>query len=208
METDKKQIILTKKDLKHFLNVESYMYCNAHKGRLFAYIDSLLSTPECDQYYLWRYVRTLRFCEFYLNNSYRYKRSILSIFYSLKYYLSLRKLRHYSYKTGIQISVNTFDIGLQIFHFGSIIVNENAKVGKNATILPGVVIGQKDGRVPIIGDNCYIGAGCKILGGIVIGDNVIIAPNAVVVKDVPANSIVAGVPAKVIKQKVNSNRYS
>ena len=46
------------------------------------------------------------------------------------------------------------------------------------------------------------------MGGIVIGDNVIIAPNAVVVKDVPANSIVAGVPAKVIKQKVNSNRYS
>ena len=64
---------------------------------------------------------------------------------------------------------------------------------------PGVLIGKIDNKCPIIGHHCFIGAGSKILGGVKIGNNVTIAPNAVVVKDVPDNAVVGGVPAKIIK---------
>lgn len=54
---------------------------------------------------------------------------------------------------------------------------------------------------PYIGDNVGIKAGAKVVGGVTIGDDVIIGANAVVVKDVPSHSIVAGVPARVIKTR-------
>lgn len=201
MATNKKSKINTKEDLKRFLRVESKLYGKASKGLLYAYLDSLRSTPQSDQFYIWKYVKTLRMSEYYYNNSLKFHKSFMAFIRTIRYYFSLHSLRRYSYKTGIQISINSFDEGLQIYHFGTIIVNERSIVGKNATILPGVVVGEKNGETPIIGDNCYIGASCKVLGGITIGDNVTIAPNAVVVKDVPSNSVVAGVPAKVIKMK-------
>jgi serine O-acetyltransferase len=55
---------------------------------------------------------------------------------------------------------------------------------------------------PVIGDNVYIAAGSRVLGGIKIGNDVIIGANAVVIKDVPDNCIVAGIPAKVISKKI------
>ena len=51
-----------------------------------------------------------------------------------------------------------------------------------------------------IGNDVWIGGNCTILGGVVIGDNVVVAAGAVVTKDVPSNCVVAGIPAKVIKQ--------
>ena len=62
-------------------------------------------------------------------------------------------------------------------------------------------------NVPIIGDNVYIGAGAVILGEVTVGDNVVIGANAVVTKDVPSNSIAAGVPAKIIKENINISDY-
>lgn len=52
-----------------------------------------------------------------------------------------------------------------------------------------------------IGNNVDLTIGCKVIGGIKIGDNVTVAPNSVVVKDVPANAIVSGIPAKILKMK-------
>ena len=59
-------------------------------------------------------------------------------------------------------------------------------------------------EVPIIGDNVEICAGARILGPVRIGNNVIIGANAVVVKDVPDNCIVAGVPAHIIKEDMTA----
>ena len=81
-------------------------------------------------------------------------------------------------------------------------VNGNSRIEENCTIRPDVVIGYKDrnGVAPIIGNNVTINSGSRIIGnGIVIGDNVIIAPGAVVTKSIPSSSVVAGVPAKIIK---------
>ena len=106
-----------------------------------------------------------------------------------------------SYKTGFQIPPHTCGKGLQIWHYGYLIINSAVRIGDNVTLYPGVEIGEKDGGCPTIGDNVFIGAGAKIFGPIKIGNNVTIAANAVVVKDVPDNAVVGGVPAKIIKIK-------
>lgn len=65
-----------------------------------------------------------------------------------------------------------------------------------------MTIGYKNGSdgLPVIGNNVFIGAGSKILGPVVIGDNVTIGANAIVIKNVPANCTVAGVPARIVKR--------
>lgn len=66
---------------------------------------------------------------------------------------------------------------------------------------PNVTIGGRSGHyeVPIIGNNVEISTGSKVLGPIHIGNNATIGANAVVIKDVPENAVVAGIPAKVLK---------
>jgi serine O-acetyltransferase len=85
-----------------------------------------------------------------------------------------------------------------IDHFGGIIISGYAKFGDNCRIRNGVVVGLRridEKLAPIIGNNVDVGSGAKLLGPIRIGDNTIIGANAVVLCDVPANSIAVGVPA-------------
>lgn len=110
------------------------------------------------------------------------------------------------FKHKIDIKPNNIGPGFRIMHLGSLIrIKKECRIGKNCTILPGVVIGNKnlksDQSWVTIGDNCYIGLGVKILGSVTIGNNVAIGANAVVTKDIPDNAIVGGVPAKVIKYR-------
>ena len=104
--------------------------------------------------------------------------------------------------TGIQIPIGTkIDRGLRILHFGTIVVNPRAQIGKNFNIAQGVLIGNSEGKkagVPILGDNCYCGANAIIIGGCRIGNDVLIAPGAFVNFDVPDNSIVIGNPGHII----------
>jgi serine O-acetyltransferase len=122
----------------------------------------------------------------------------------------LRKLCSVSYKvlfklvqilTGIELPCET-ELGRNfvIDHFGGIIVSGYARFGDNCRIRNGVTVGLRhidDPRAPVIGNNVDIGAGAKLIGPITIGDNVLIGANAVVLCDVPANSIAVGVPAVV-----------
>ncbi len=87
-----------------------------------------------------------------------------------------------------------------IDHFGGIIISGYAQFGDNCRVRNGVVVGLRrveEKSAPIIGDNVDIGAGAKLLGPIRIGNNVLIGANAVVLCDVPDNSIAVGVPARV-----------
>lgn len=92
------------------------------------------------------------------------------------------------------------------FAYGGIgvVIHARAVVGRNCMIGQGVAISGKSGwyEVPVIGDNVEIHAGARVLGPVKIGDNVIIGANAVVVKDVPDNCVVAGVPARIIKDNM------
>lgn len=73
-------------------------------------------------------------------------------------------------------------------------------VGDYLTIKQNVCIGMNHGQLPIIGNHVFCGVGSCILGGVTIGDNVNIGANAVILKDVPANSTVVGNPAIIVKQ--------
>lgn len=85
-------------------------------------------------------------------------------------------------------------------HLNGIIISPYANLGRNVKIYQQVTIAQdRNNRSAIIGDNVIIGAGVKIIGNVKIGNNVVIGANAVVVKDIPDNCTVVGVPARIIK---------
>jgi serine O-acetyltransferase len=93
-----------------------------------------------------------------------------------------------------------------IDHFGGIVVSGYARFGDNCRIRNGVVVGLSradDPCAPQFGNNVDIGAGAKVLGRITVGDNVRIGANAVVLCDVPSNSIAVGVPAVVKRSAVS-----
>lgn len=94
--------------------------------------------------------------------------------------------------------------GLLIPHCGNIVINNKAIVGKNCVILHNVTIAAKgrsnDDGVPVVGDNVYIGVGAVLLGTIQVGNNSVIGACSVVTRDVEADSVVAGNPARVIRR--------
>lgn len=101
--------------------------------------------------------------------------------------------------TGIELPCEA-EVGRNfvIDHFGAIVISGYAKFGDNCRIRTGVVVGLRridEPCAPMVGNNVDIGAGAKLLGPIRVGDNVAIGANAVVVCDVPDNSIAVGVPA-------------
>jgi serine O-acetyltransferase len=108
--------------------------------------------------------------------------------------------------TGIEIHPGaTIGEGLFIDHGMGVVIGETSVIGNNVTLYQGVTLGgtgkEKGKRHPDIGDNVVVGTGAKILGRITVGDNSYIGANAVVLKDVPANSTVGGVPGRITKQE-------
>lgn len=197
-------MIRSKKDLRFYLHSDLQRY--EKMSHLFSrWKNRCVTNPINTQYVIWQYIFHLRNAEYHYNRSClsSNRKNLAVYFHTIWLFFYYYRLRKDSYKTGIQIPPNTCGPGLQIWHYGSIIVNENTRIGKNVTLYPGVVIGHKvaGGPCPVIGDNCFIGAGAKIFGGVTIGNNVTIAPNSVVVSDLPANVVAGGLPAKVIKRK-------
>ncbi len=141
-----------------------------------------------------------RYC--FLLRSCRYLRGSPLLKYTL-YPLARLLHRHYSFKYGISISPATpIGSGFYIAHYGGIVVNTDASIGKNCNLNHVVTIAQtnrgKRKGVPTIGDNVYIGPGAKIIGRVTVGNNAAIGANCVVTKDVPDNAVVVGVPGRVI----------
>ncbi len=101
---------------------------------------------------------------------------------------------------GIQMPYKTtVGKGLAFSHYNTIVINADAIIGDYLTIFQGCTIGSVRGKgAPVIGNNCVFFAGSKVIGNVKIGNNVIVAANAVVVKDIPDNAVVAGIPAKIL----------
>jgi serine O-acetyltransferase len=134
-----------------------------------------------------------------------YAKSNLILKYSI-YPFARFFLGRFKYKLGISIPPNTkIGSGFYIGHFGGIVVHEKSVIGKNCNISQGVTLGQanrgKNKGYPILGNNIYIGPGSKIVGAVKIGNNVAIGANCVVTRDIPDNSVVCGIPGKVISQE-------
>jgi len=161
-----------------------------------------------------RYSFSLLLKELFFGESYKYifwmrtaKFLKSNIFFKYTLFIFARYMMgRYMYKFGIGIPYMTkIGSGFYIGHFSGIFVNSNTIIGKNCNISQGVTLGKanrgKNKGSPIIGDNVYIGPGVKIIGSIRVGNNVSIGANSVVTKDIEDNSVVVGVPAKVISNQ-------
>lgn len=123
--------------------------------------------------------------------------------YRLFYWLCKYVYRRQQIKYGIQIGHRlTVGGGFRIDHYGGIVIGESAVLGKNLTIRQNVTIGTAHDGTPIVGDNTDIGAGAILIGGITIGDDCVIGAGAVVTRSFPDKSVIAGVPAKLLRKNI------
>lgn len=148
-----------------------------------------------DKFYIRRYLSFLRKEEKYTFSS---PHKLLALWYKA------RKNR-LGARLGFYISAGCFGEGLTLYHYGPVIVNPEAKIGKNCQIHGICCIGnlRPDSQAsPIIGDNVDIGQGAQILGGIHIADGVRIGAGAIVITDILSpNVTVAGIPGKIVKHQ-------
>lgn len=182
-------MIYSKSDLKYYLSED--LKRNNNKKPLFK--DWILHN---EKWYIYHYIRHLRYVEYHINTN---KKGLLFLYHWFRY-------KRIGFKLKCTIYPNTVGPGFMMYHSGNFtFIKESCKIGKNCTILTGVVFGNKyeknDNAFVFVGDNCYFGLGVKIFGNVKIGNNVTIGANAVVTKDIPDNSIVGGIPAKVIRMK-------
>lgn len=151
---------------------------------------------------IWKFQRLLRKLE-YIRNCKR------GLAFKIVYYILRYKFQHLSYKLNFEIPLNVCGPGLCLVHSGTIIINGNAKIGKNCRIHSGVNIGSIDSmpqKAPKLGDNIYIGPGVKIYGDIILSNDIVIGANSVVNKSFSiGNFTIAGSPSKKINDNGSSN---
>lgn len=197
--------IENKRLLREYLKEDAKHYKYPRANFFIRLLLRFASNPLSDECIVWRYVRCLRYSEYHLNrtcndgmlNFNSFKHSPYHFFMTLYYYHKLNKL---SYKTGFQIPPNVCGPGLNIYHFGYIVINASTQIGKNVTLYPGVLIGWKNvgDKCPVIGDNVFIGSGSKIIGNVHIGNSVKIGQDCVIVKDVPDGTTVVAPKGRMI----------
>lgn len=134
-------------------------------------------------------------------------------FYRKKWYVLARFISQVGrFFTQVEIHPGaTIGEGLFIDHGAGVVIGETAEVGNDVTIYQGVTLGgtgkEKGKRHPTIGNNVVISTGAKVLGSFKVGDNVRIGAGSVVLKEVPSNCTVVGVPGRiVVKDGVNLNK--
>ncbi len=121
-----------------------------------------------------------------------------------KLFLLARVLSHFTrFVTGIEIHPGAkIGRGFFIDHGMGVVIGETAEIGDNCTLYHGVTLGgtswAKEKRHPTLGNNVVVGAGAKILGPFFVANGSKIGSNSVVVKPVPENATVVGIPAKVV----------
>lgn len=192
-------MIKTREDLKFYLQEDAKAnrinIVGGGKMLNVRYLFRLLCGSESAHIY--KYLKVLRHCEYHFNNA--------GVLHKILYGYYKIRLHRLGFKYNIRIPENICGYGLSIPHIagcGGCFANAK-RIGNYCSLQTGVLLGKSYGsedEKPIIGDNVKFGPGAKVLGGITIGDNCFIGANAVVLKDMPANSLVGGVPAKVIKE--------
>ena len=127
-------------------------------------------------------------------------------FYQRKLFLLARLISQITrFLTGIEIHPGAkIGKGLFIDHGMGVVIGETTEIGDYVTIYQGVTLGgtgkEKGKRHPTIGDRVIIATGAKVLGSITVGENAKVGAGAVVIRPVPANSTVVGVPGRVVVQ--------
>ncbi len=108
--------------------------------------------------------------------------------------------------TGIEIHPGAkIGPGFFIDHGMGVVIGETTEIGENVTLYQGVTLGgtgrERGKRHPTLGSNVVVGAGAKVLGNIKLGDNVKVGAGSVVVRSVPDNCTVVGIPAEIVRKE-------
>ncbi len=184
-------MIRTKRDLAEYIASDnSWHVTNNRKQRV---IDAFTASPY---HVLKKYLKYLRTYEYHLNNSKG------SRFHTYMGFYYERKKNRLGSRLGIEIGPNCFGKGLSIWHYGSIVVNPNVRVGENCVLRGANCIGNNgaSNKTPVLGDNIELGYGAIIIGDIDVASNTVIGANAVVVKSITESGTYVGVPAKVVNR--------
>lgn len=147
---------------------------------------------------LWKFQILYRISEYHYNNR-------GSLWHRIAYYWCYFRFRRQRDRLCSELPLNVFAEGLAIWHGQNIIVNENAKVGRNCSISAGCCIGHANGKVPVIGDNVELNIGSRVLGGVTIANDVTIGASALVVHSIETpHTTWGGIPATCISERPNS----
>ena len=142
---------------------------------------------------------------------------LASFLYKKKFFFLARLLSEKAKrKTGIEIHPGaTIGEGLFIDHGTGVVIGETAVLGENITLYHGVTLGAVENKTgkrhPTIKDNVLIGTKATILGDIIVHENVKVGAASVILKDVPPNTTVVGIPGVIVREngvKVKKNRSS
>jgi len=183
-------MIRSKDDYRDYLEADRLALGRSQRS----YVRSVVNLIAPD--YIWDFQRLLRRLEYYKNVRNRGCTNRL-----VYWFLKLR-YRSLSVKLGFTVPENVFGPGLAIVHWGTIVINAKAKIGANCRIHADTNIGASGGtdEAPRIGDNVYVAPGAKVFGDISIASNSVIGANSVVNRSFEQeNTLIAGVPARVIK---------
>lgn len=96
---------------------------------------------------------------------------------------------------------------IRLPHPHNVCIGRDVQIGENCTLYHDVSIGQSYDKFPKLGNNVIVYTGAKIMGDVTVGDNAVIGVNAVVISDVPANAIVGGIPAKIIRYRTEQDNF-
>ena len=190
-------MIQSKQDLRLYIREDKKRNLGAYKIGALKYVAYRIYGT--DQMKAFRLLRALRRTE-YAKNCLLKKGLFGKLIYALRHYHYHRLQERYD----ITIGLNMVGYGFKLPHVigGGIIINCNS-MGNYCGANVGVVVGNNHAwnDRPVMGDHVGLTTGCKVIGGVHIGNNVTVAPNSVVIKDVPDNCVVSGVPAQIIKRK-------
>ena len=189
-------MILSRQDMFHYIREDKIRNLGSEKIKILVYLAKRIYGTDNMKAFL--YLKVLRKCE-YAKNCLKDKNFIGKFIYWYRKW----RLHRLNEKYNIVIGENMVGYGFRMPHIvgGGIIINAKS-IGNYCSANVGVVVGNNHtwNDRPIIGNNVKLTMGCKVYGGITIGNNVIVAPNSVVVKDIPDNCVVSGIPAKIIKK--------
>lgn len=179
-------MIETSHNLKIILKQEKRLHLGSSP------IKSIMNASE--GWFAFKFLSALRKCEYHQNQR--------GLIHKLLYLFFLRRKNVLGAKYGIYAWPNTIDGGLYISHVGSILINGNAKIGKNCILHGENCVGSigHGSIAPTLGDGVELGVGAKVIGDIYLADGIIVGANSVVTKSCyEKNAVLAGVPAKIIK---------